>query len=406
MNKRIAKLLSLTIALVLCMVMTVPAMAITMSGAGGAATVDVPVHLILDSNITNYPTTTITLTVTSTTPAEKTTGNFPVTAGIMEGVKIGEATVAEGQVAGTVTFQTGTTPTASGTDQAVTEEGKFFLTQNLTVDFSGVTFTEPGVYRYTITESGTMPTGVTLDTTNPRYIDVYVEYEATTTADGTTYADELTVQGFVVHSGNGQVAASTTTGGTQADGSYTGEGKGGFENHYADHDLTVGKTVTGNQGSRNKFFTVTVVISGLQEGVALNVVTTDASNTGSETNPTTMTADADGVATATFYLKHGQKVVIQNLPEGAHYTVTEVYEDYVPSVTATGAEVTSVKQEESLSYAVNGPADGITADTSITFINLKNGTIPTGVLLTIAPFVVLMVVGLAGAVLILKKKRN
>lgn len=406
MNRRIVSVLSLTIALVLCMAMTTTAMAATtMSGSTNAATVSVPVYLVMDSNITNYPTTAITLTVTSATPAAKTDGNFPVTAGIIEGVKIGDATAADDKVAGTVTFTTGVTPTASGSGQAITQENKYFLTQNLTVDFSGVTFTEPGVYRYAITESGTMPTGVTLDETNPRYIDVYVEYEATTTNGGTTYADELTVQGFVVHSDNGQVAASTTTGGTT--GSYTGEGKGGFENEYGAHHLTVEMQVSGNQGSRSKYFTVNVVISGLDKGIALAVNTAGAVNTRSEANPAQMTAGDDGVAIGTFSLMHNQKIVIQNLPKGALYTVTEVFEDYVPSVTSTGAVgLTGSVQADGLSYAVNGPAGGITVDTGITLINTKIGIIPTGVLLTLAPFGVLMVVGLAGAVLVLKKKRN
>lgn len=43
-------------------------------------------------------------------------------------------------------------------------------------------------------------------------------------------------------------------------------------------------------------------------------------------------------------------------------------------------------------------------DTNVTFTNTRGGVIPTGVIITVAPFAALMLVGIAGAAVILKKK--
>lgn len=53
-----------------------------------------------------------------------------------------------------------------------------YAKKTLTIDFSSVTFTEPGVYRYVITESG-INQGVTNDIVLKRTLDVYVEDDTT-----------------------------------------------------------------------------------------------------------------------------------------------------------------------------------------------------------------------------------
>ena len=63
-----------------------------------------------------------------------------------------------------------------------------------TVDFSGVTFTEPGIYRYVITETGTNQ-AVTNDTNDKRYLDVYV----------TDDNGELKVSGYILHATDSEV---------------------------------------------------------------------------------------------------------------------------------------------------------------------------------------------------------
>ena len=60
---------------------------------------------------------------------------------------------------------------------------------NVTVDFSGVSFSEPGVYHYVIIEAADATGTVTNDATTTHYMDVYVSDE-----DGT-----LGVLGYVLH---------------------------------------------------------------------------------------------------------------------------------------------------------------------------------------------------------------
>ena len=79
-------------------------------------------------------------------------------------------------------------------------------------DFSKVQFTEPGIYRYVVTESGTSQ-GITNDADLTRIVDVYVN--DVTTDEGKA----LTIAGYVLHSsenGEPDVAAGEDFGSTGA----------------------------------------------------------------------------------------------------------------------------------------------------------------------------------------------
>ena len=141
-------------------------------------------YLVVDKD-TNIPAISFNFTVAPGTPAAATSTTPAILAGV------GTPTIA------TVTFtngqETSTTQPESGLTLA---SGKKFAVQTATVDFSGVTFTEPGVYRYVITEQETAGAkAVTYDTqaTTPgskvRYLDVYV-------AD---VNNALTVSSYVMH---------------------------------------------------------------------------------------------------------------------------------------------------------------------------------------------------------------
>ena len=135
-------------------------------------------------------------------------------------------------------------------DQVTLDKDHKYAKHTSTVDFSKVTFSEPGVYRYKITENDTTEKGITKDSA-PRYLDVYVE----SAENGT-----LSIKGYVFHTANE----------AQQKNGANPEGKNkGFENKYETKDITLTKNVTGNQGFRDQYFKFHVDITDLDGGARL-----------------------------------------------------------------------------------------------------------------------------------------
>ena len=101
------------------------------------------------------------------------------------------------------------------------------------------------------------------------------------------------------------------------------------------------------------------------------------------TNPTSFTTNGEGDATVSFYLKDGQYIKIPGLPEGYGYTLTEDAEDY-----ASSATISATDGKGGVAYSDPATGSNVAADIKTGFTNTRNGIIPTGVLLTIAPFAI------------------
>lgn len=258
-----------------------------------------------------------------------------------------------------------------------------YAKKTATLDFSQCAFTEPGIYRYIITESGTNQ-GITNDSATTRVVDVYVEDDSDETST------KLKVAGFVLHS----TADSMDDAKSQ-----------GFTNEYDTSDLTFKKEVSGNQASRDKYFEYTVSISNAVKGTTYTVDLTNADTTSgsnaatiaanqNKTNPTSITVGEDGTATAKFYLQHGQEITIQGIAKDTTYSVTENNEDY----TSTAAGV------ENYTDVTNGTV--ASADIKTSYLNERAGTIPTGVIMSVAPFAIIVLIAVVGMVLIKGRKKN
>ena len=261
-----------------------------------------------------------------------------------------------------------------------------------TVDFSGVTFTEPGIYRYVITETGTNQ-AVTNDTNDKRYLDVYV----------TDDNGELKVSGYILHATDSEVGMGDSQG---SDGKQTDNKSQGFTNTYDTSNLTFKKEVSGNQASHDKYFEFTVEIKDAVPGTVYNVDITGATATSggnaatiaanaNKANVTQLTVGADGKVTQKFYLQHGQYITIQGIAKDSTYTVTENKEDY--------------KSEAAVVEGYKDPTTGtvVSTDLNTSYLNTREGTIPTGVIMTVAPFAaVTLLGGLGFAKLSMKKRRD
>lgn len=260
-----------------------------------------------------------------------------------------------------------------------------------TVDFSGVTFTEPGIYRYVITETGTNQ-AVTNDANDKRYLDVYVIDE-----NGT-----LKVSGYILHATDSEVGMGDSQG---SDGKQTDNKSQGFTNTYDTSNLTFKKEVSGNQASHDKYFEFTVEIKDAVPGTVYNVDITGATATSggnaatiaanaNKANVTQLTVGADGKVTQKFYLQHGQYITIQGIAKDSTYTVTENKEDY--------------KSEAAVVEGYKDPTTGtvVSTDLNTSYLNTREGTIPTGVIMTVAPFAAVTLLGAAGMVTIKMRKKE
>lgn len=150
-------------------------------------------------------------------------------------------------------------------------------------------------------------------------------------------------------------------------------------------DLTITKTVGGNMGEQNKEFAFTATLPGdgyTFDGVTYSINGGEAQSAGTGT-------------TCNFTLKHGQSITFARLPIGATFTVEET------SYTGSGY-VTTVNGETGRSKTIT------LAETNndIAFVNRKDVTVDTGISLETLPYILILGAVVAGAVLLIRKRRN
>lgn len=430
MNKRVSRLLSMALALVLCFAMATPVKAAkTAANKSGKVQFDkilyVDQYAVLPASGLDF-----TFTLAAGTAPTGITG-FEGYAGNLNGVSAA-ANTEVGTVADDVTWASPTVTVKYKTGDKTSTDAAVQITKSFNLDFNGVLYNadtnanginKPGVYRYTLTEDTTTSpiAGVTYNnngtspTTGSYYIDVYVQYDdsepekleianiivSTSTSYGAGSDEDDNYEGKV------NATPGTTTGGTSG---------AQFCNKLNTYDLEVKKTVTGNQGDRTKDFKFSVTISGLVDGQNYTYQTVKDT-----TATTTATAENGTITLTDLTLKDAQGIKFLDLPYGATYTVTEdptSAAGYKTTATVTGDDTTITSNTTSSgSSSVAGGAvtddktgntngGGLTGDATVTYENNKEGTIPTGILMTIAPFVALMLIGLVGAIVILMKKRT
>ena len=274
-----------------------------------------------------------------------------------------------------------------------------YAKKEATIDFTNCTFTEPGIYRYILTESGTNQ-GISNDAQTNRYLDVYV-------TDNGTGLSGLEVTGYVLHANDTEIGAGDTAG---SDGVANDSKSQGYTNVYATGNLTFKEKVSGNQASRDKYFAYTVEITGATAGTTYQVdlskadaesgtnAATIQANRG-QTNPTTLTVPAGQTSvTGTFYMQNDQEITIRGLAENTGYTVTAKEEDY--KVTPAGVS--------GYTDATNGTIKTTTraaGEVKTSYMHSREGVIPTGVVLKIFPFAAMMLAGAFGIFRFAGKRR-
>ena len=380
---------------------------------GGEKTTTFDKYLVMDAQA-EVPNASFTYAVTAgTAKAYDVAGKkFAVLAGV-DADKVTMAGVGT-KTANTITYKPGD-KTLNDVNALVKDYetlSEKYAKKTATLDFSACRFTEPGIYRYIVTESGTNQ-AVTNDADATRVVDVYVNddsnEETNVGTDPSRYGYKLKIAGYVLHS-NADDAPDVSLGENNGStGSYVGTKSQGFTNSYDTSDIFIAKHVSGNQASRDKYFEFTVNITDAVPGTVYDVDLSDADATTKtnaatitanegKTNPATLTVGADGTVTQKFYLAHNQSIVIQGVAKGSKYKVTENAEDY-KSTPADAIEAEHRGDATSGTVASEDIATG--------YLNTRDGVIPTGVIMTVAPFAAVTLLGGAGAVtMVMKKKKS
>jgi pilin isopeptide linkage protein len=262
--------------------------------------------------------------------------------------------------------------------------------QTGTFSFADKTFEGPAVYRYTVQE---------------------VKPSDDKANKAITYSTDVYTVDIMVDNTNTPIAVLNV--GT--DGSSTTEKKPiTFTNTCETDKLVITKTVTGTMGDKIKQFNFSIDIPVV--GTKLNlasgeeIAATITRNSGS-TEDVTLTVGGENK----FTLANGEKLEIDHVPEGMIYTVKEdSYENdgYNTSIVGTFSSGNStVTKEVKKGNVYDASATGqntpiVDGGNIIAFTNHKDIT-NTGVAMNVAPYIAVLLVAIAGAiVLFVSKKRN
>lgn len=348
------------------------AMMLTVGATAAFATNTTESMIVADGNgVANF-TLTKKLMVAEGTAPQKMTFDFTVSGHVADADKGAKA----GTVGGEFTTQPSVTFEKTGNEQ--------FTVNTYSQDFSidlvkllGDNYNKVGKYAYTISENETKIPGITKDAHTYEMIVTVVNKKITDLDNNTGY-------GYYV-------------------GMYDADGNkvpAEFTNTYNSYSLEVKKTVQGNFGDLGDTFTFYITLGGADgkdnNYASATVTVSDAANAA---NGKTWTI---GGGQQTVTLKHGQTIIVSNLPVGVTYTVTEkkTNDDGTAWVYDTTGEA----------VAINDVLPSITANNNenkVEIVNKHEGTPDMGVVLDNAPYIAMLaIVAIGGVALMLNKRRR
>lgn len=353
-------------------------------------------YLVTSNDLTKAPNVSFNFTLTVPTKATNT-GTLTVNPGEhLESVKMNGGT--SGST--TVSFKDAELKT-DGDDKVHKTVDQKFAAKEVAIDFSDVKWSNPGIYRYNITQSvpGNFAESFPVENNdNTKAIDVYVIRK--------NDSNELVVNTIVMHSDetagytkddNGIIAVVPTNNQT------TDVKVERFQNTYDSKVLGFDKKISGNQRSESDAFTFKINVANLIPGTTYNYkVKPTSANTGVTSN-IIVTDDTETSKEITISLYDGGSFELYGLNKHAKYTVTET--DNKGYTLSMGAWADGNTIDKTGKLSGNAVSDGdLTGDARFGLINTKEGTVPTGIIFAVAPFAVGAVV--LAAFIIVKMRRT
>lgn len=240
-------------------------------------------------------------------------------------------------------------------------------TANGDIQMKAGAYTNPGIYHYTVQEEDGKYDGIIYDTAI-RHVFVYV-----VNGDNNT----VKVENILITNGNFE----------KVDGTFTNNYGSGENN--STHDVTIKKTLEGNMADATKEFNFDVIVTPADGAKEKYKVELD----GKEIYP--LVVSDNGVAQMTYKLKGGHNVKIYGLSTNDVVSVTEQEansDGYTTTTTYTNFSAENGK----------ATADGAVIDVK----NAKHNATPGGVIMTIAPYALMVVLAGAFAVVFLTRRNR
>lgn len=242
-----------------------------------------------------------------------------------------------------------------------------FLSDTATIRIDASKFAQPGTYKWKVTETGTYADGANCATQVKYLIVNIIRNDA-----GTLEVESA-----------GLVPALDDTEGQEKQDNFT--------NAYDSVKLDMSKAVNGKMGDKSKFFNFTVVITSSDSAKEYNIV---ANGQNAEAGAATKAATQDGKTTYTYAvkMKDAGALAIYGLAGNDTWTVTETADsNYSTTVNSTpGTEATGDAEKD-------GKAE---------FVNTATSNPVTGVIMTIAPYALMVVLAGAFAVVFLTRRNR
>ena len=289
--------------------------------------------------------------------------------------------------------------------------GYSYVKKNIPLDFSGVTFKEPGIYRYVITQTSMGPYQGTWgfaegdsrytpayvkDSANTKYLDIYVEY-----------VDSLLqiTQSVLRNSLNDATTSKVP----------------GFYSTFKTVDIDFTHLISGNQARASQYFEGVITMGDVPNGTKLDIeassgVLTDGNTLGTYTFNVLENNSIATKGTLNFKLKAGEHYILKDVPidEFVNFSEDETalsksgYTATIDHAHTSGYLTDDWEIKDGHSYYLNDTrlpsADATTV--KLAFDMHKDGTIPTGIILTVAPYATLAVAGFAGLLIFVRKKKK
>lgn len=281
-------------------------------------------------------------------------------------------------------------PTISNAVHAATTAGDTEDSVDVTADFSGVSFSEAGIYRYAIREelgASNVAEDIAIDTANDEagtfWLDVYVEKEGsgfrpfayilTTSAEAPSLSDS-----------DNDNANDTATYAHKIDS---------ITNEYTTYDLTISKKIEGAMAAND--FAFTINLTNIPEDAYIAQDSAEA---------------AAGTASGNSFsatLGNGESTVIYGLPSSAAYAIreavsqTEGYSVAVEDDNANAGEYGWIDANSFGSAAANTIGK---ADTNVGFTTTLMTISPTGVVMRFAPYMLILGAGIALVIVSRRRK--
>ena len=402
------KLTALLLALVMVLAMNAAALADTLSGGKAESTtgmsdVNFTVDFKADGTVES-PAVTFNFSIaegagrnavpavaadpSAEPPVAGSAAKPAITAGVAGGAFFGD--IADKKYTTTVTF-------AKGDNAQKTPA----------IAFDTSLFQTPGIYRYVLTHED-----LSADQTaagivrGDNYKDLILDVYVSNNTDGSARI----VTGAVLHEDEAaqndsekKVTGYTDKYTTNIPGTPDPDNPGGTPTSY---DVEITKTTTGAAGDPNQEFVFTINIPAIPDGAGVSVdgVEVDVVKTkigGTNASIEKVILSKDNAQPISITLKDGSSFKLQGVPANLQISVSEDPLDYTPSNTVTAMATKTAGDGKANAGTLEVEALGGT----IAFTNERSMISPTGVVLRIAPYAIMLGAGVV-LFIILKSRKN